>query len=108
MPRMKLEEYLAMITEERIDMLLAHSNHPNDRDIFREAELAAENLPPDIKEKFEQCQKMLLDQQAQDIRQAYIGGLADGIRIAGCIHQIDMECQTELEKWRKEFCSEEF
>lgn len=98
-----MEELLNMILEKRIDMLLVNLKPERGEDIFREAEKAVEALPTEIRETFHLCRQTLWDLQMQEVRKAYIGGIMDGVRLAGCIDRIEAEGQVDWERWVEQF-----
>lgn len=96
-------DLLSMMVEERIDMLLDRKRLRESGRVLEEAELVIASLPEEQKEKIERWRDLSLDLEAENTRRVYLGGVMDGLYLAGKVYLIGMDGMASPEKWVEKF-----
>lgn len=86
---MTTKDFVEMILDERIKMLLTRKPSENGLEITEAGEKIIMELEEGTKDKLEAYMELLTDNMAQNERKAYIGGLKDEIWLAREIERLN-------------------
>lgn len=103
---MSKEDFLAMVLGERIDMLTKRERSVRTKSLLEEAEAVIDALPENEKEKIKSWLNLSMDLEAENLQKAYLGGLTDGIWLAGMVYMAGAEGMLDLERWAEKFALE--
>ncbi len=92
---MTTKDFLEMMLDERIKMLLTRKPSEDGLEIEDAGEKIIMELEGGKKDKLEAYMNLLTDNMAQNERKAYIGGLKDGIWLAREIGRLDSKLNID-------------
>ena len=84
-------EFLDMVIQERIKLILERKTTPEEDSVFEKGEKAIEGLGEETKKRVQAFIDLLEDLDAEREEQAYMGGFYDGVRLMTKIAQIGKE-----------------
>lgn len=85
------EDFLKMMLGERVGVLLKGKRTEKVLAALAEAETVVSSLPEEQKEKIRAWLDLSMDLEAEEQERVYLGGLADGIWLAGKVYLAGME-----------------
>ncbi len=93
---MTTEDFLKMMLDERIKMLLSKKPSEDGLEVEEAGEKVIMGLEEEKKDKLEAYMDLLTENMAQNERKAYIGGMKDGIRVMKALEEM-----TDDDFWKK-------
>lgn len=85
------KEFLDMVIQERIKLILERRTTPKEDGIFERGEQAIEGLEEGTRKQVQDFIDLLEDMGAEREEQAYMGGFYDGVRLMTRISKIGKE-----------------
>lgn len=81
------KDFMEMVLTERICMILKRKKlEKEEQDALNEAETAIATLPEEPQRKIRKWLEFSVNQEAEDQRRIYLGGLADGVWLDGKVY----------------------
>lgn len=85
------KEFLDMVVQERIKLLLERKTTPEEDAVFDRGDAAVEGLDEEKKAQVQALIDLFMDLDAEREEKAYRGGFRDGIRLVARLFKISME-----------------
>lgn len=90
------KDFMEMLLTERICMILKRKKLAKEElDALDEAEAAIASLPEEPQRKIRKWMEFSVNQEEEDQRRIYLGGLKDGIWLAGKVYRMGMDLLEE-------------
>ena len=92
------KDFIAMIINERISMLLEKKGSPAEMDIIDKGEAAIQSLNEELKGPIEAYMNLMVKKEAEAETAVYLGGLRDGIHLMLKINEIGKDGNDRSDK----------
>ena len=92
------KDFIAMIINERISMLLEKKGSPEEREILDKGEAAIQSLSEEVKGPIEAYTNLMVQKEAEAEMAVYLGDIRDGIYLMLKINEIGKDGNDRADK----------